>query len=122
MFESGQIPLSWEVLYETCHELVKLHGAKVHHNKDLVGKNEPIFKIAIIHDDLNPNKHFSLVTSMSHIGGDKHTGYQIFNMLYRGTVIWAMNPTQKMEVIQAVFDCMGQKEAFYFRNATNEAM
>ena len=122
VFEPGQIPLSREASYDTCYELVKLHGAKVRHNNDLIGKNEAIFKIAIIPDELNPSNRFSLVTSMSHIGGDKHTYYQIFNMLYKGTAIWAMNPNRKMEVIQAAFDRMGQKESFYFRNATNEPM
>jgi hypothetical protein len=122
VFEPGQIPLHRDALYENFHEMLMLHGATVPPNKSLVGKNHPILKISVIPDDLSPTERFSVVMSMSHIGGDKHTYYQLFNMLYRGAKIFALNPVRKLAVSDAVYSRMGQKESFYVRNATKEPM
>jgi len=121
-FQPGEIPVHRELSYDECHELVNSRGAKVLRKAELSGKNEPIVKISIIPDEANPTERFSLVTSMSHAGGDKHTYYKIFNMLCKGTEILVMNPVRKMEAIDAVFKRMGQKESFYIRNALKEPM
>jgi hypothetical protein len=91
--------------------------ATVKLNKDLVGRNEPIWRVSIIPDAESPDTRFALLMSMSHVGGDIFTFYRIYNMLYKGTAIHVMNPIRKLNFSEAVVERMGKQEANYIRNA-----
>jgi hypothetical protein len=54
---------------------------------------------------------------MSHVGGDAHTFFMVYNMLYNGTKIIELNPVWKLESSEAIMKKMGRVEAFYVQKA-----
>ena len=101
-------------------------------NKELIGRNQPIFKVSIIpildqnaecHDnddkddddgnnDAVPNKattssEYAVVMSMSHLVGDAHTYYQIYNMLLYASTIQSLNPVRISNYVSTVQDIFG---------------
>lgn len=110
-FEEGEIVLDGVEMSD--YDRI-ISSAKVKSNKDLVGKNEPLFKVAVI--PTAPQK-FAVVVSMSHVGGDAHTFYRIYNMLSPKNPIVALNPVRKLLVSEAIVERMGRQETFYIKNA-----
>jgi len=121
MYEPGEIALSYDDHDHVDYDRIA-HPAKVNDNKYLVGKNLPIWKVSIIPDAVTPNKRFALVVSMSHVGGDAHTFYQIYNMLYRGAPILPLNPRRKLYVSGHVATRMGVQEAYYVKHAVHKPL
>lgn len=74
IYKPGEIVLSFDDHEHIDYDRIA-DPAKVKYNKDLVGKNLPIWKVSIIPDAITPEKRFALVVSMSHVGGDVHTFY-----------------------------------------------
>lgn len=115
VYEPGEIHLTTDTSSQDYDHIV--HEATVKSNRDLVGKNEPIWKVTIIPCSDTPNTRFALVVSMSHVGGDAHTFHQVYNMLSKGTEIMRLNPLRKYMVSEAAQAHMGRQETFYIKNA-----
>jgi hypothetical protein len=119
VYEPGEIVLSYDKHEHMDYDRIA-EPAKVNYNKDLVGKNLPIWKVSVIPDAVTPNERFAMVVSMSHVGGDAQTFYQIYNMLYRNAPIMSLNPMRKLHVSDAVAARMGVQETFYVKNAVHK--
>eukprot|EP00978_Attheya_sp_CCMP212_P018185 scaffold49463_cov47-Attheya_sp.AAC.2 len=118
VYEPGDIPLSRNnTLYSDYDAIVREHGAKVPSNKELMGRNIPIFQLSVIPDAEAPEERFALVASMSHVGGDPHTFFMIYNMLYKGTNIFELNPMRKLLASESIMNRMGKQETFYISQA-----
>ena len=109
-------------------------------------KDEPLFRVTIIlepesasigsdenqieYDDgsagstaISPAqdmKGFALIVSMSHVCGDAHTYYRIYNMLLNKTPVTALNPTRELDFSRKVVDLMGRNEAEYISHITTD--
>jgi hypothetical protein len=117
LLETGEIPLAFQNFDQehlTYDAIVT--AAKTKPNDELVGKNESLFKVVVIPDSDDPDNRYALVVSMSHVGGDAHTFYHVYNMLCRGAPIVTMNPMRKLLVNEAIVQWMGQEETFYIKN------
>ena len=104
-------------------------------NHDLIGRNLPIFKISIVpiddatvdHVDANSTdatvpymttNEYAIVMSMSHLVGDAHTYYQIYNMLFFHdendhlslsipSIIRPLNPIRVSNYVSSIQDIFG---------------
>ena len=85
---------------------------------------EPLFRVTIIpSENNNGNKkenEFALLVSMSHICGDGHTYYRIYNMLLGTTPIVSLIPQRELLYSQKVMELMGRQEAHYIQHLTND--
>ena len=77
-FEPGTIELTRETKYEDFGEVFAGHDVVVRCNADLVGRNQPIFRVCVIPDAKEPNDKFALVVSLCHVAGDGYTFHKIF--------------------------------------------
>ncbi|KAL3796279.1 hypothetical protein HJC23_008599 [Cyclotella cryptica] len=102
-------------------------------------KGEPLFRVTVIlepRDALdsaavevtNGNEEtddsrmggFALVVSMSHVCGDAHTYYRIYNMLLGLTPVTALISQRELEFSTRVMDLMGKQEAHYVSHITTD--
>lgn len=115
-FDPGAIELTRETKYEDFGGTFSGHDVVVRCNADLVGRNQPIFRVCVIPDAKEPDDKFALVVSMSHVAGDGFTFHKIFKFLSTdcdASDIEEMNPIRKHEFTEAVYDLCGSGEAFY---------
>ena len=115
-FAPGVIDLTRETKYEDFGGTFAGHDVVVRCNADLVGRNQPIFRVCVIPDAKEPDDKFALVVSMSHVAGDGFTFHKIFKFLSTDcdtSDIEEMNPVRKHEFTEAVYDLCGSGEAFY---------
>ena len=64
----------------------------------LYRKKNRLTKLVILHLD---DQRFLLIFSLSHLIGDGHTFYQIFNMLSSQSEVYGLNVIRKSEMVQA---------------------
>lgn len=124
-FEPGTIELTRETKYEDFGEVFSGHDVVVRCNADLVGRNQPIFRVCVIPDAKEPNDRFALVVSMSHVAGDGYTFHKIFKFLSTDcntADIEEMNPIRKHKFTEAVYDLCGSEEAFYVDKISRSPM
>jgi len=115
-FEPGAIELARDTKYEDLGEAFAGYDVVVRCNADLVGSNQPIFRVCVIPDAKQPEDRFALVVSMSHVCGDGFTFHKIFKMLStdcKVADIEEMNPARKHDFTDAVYELCGADEAFY---------
>jgi hypothetical protein len=108
------IPLNHTTPYGQYNEL--LRDAMVLPNSDLIGQNKPLWKLSIIPDAIEPTNKFALLVSMSHVLGDAHSYYKIYNMLNiddsAGDVV-ALNPVRVPDYVESVHRTIGASETNY---------
>lgn len=112
-FAPGVIPLTRFSAYDKLGDLFAGHDVVVRCNADLVGRDLPLFRVAVIPDAEAPGSRFALVVSMSHVVGDGHTFHRIFKMLAADEEVLALNPVRRPEFVEAVVDLCGPNDAFY---------
>jgi len=112
-FDLGAIHLTRETKYEDLGFAFAGHDVVVRCNADLIGRDQPIFRVAVIPDADLPQSRFALVISMSHVCGDGYTFHKIFKMLATDSTIETMNPTRKHLFVDKVYELCGPNEAFY---------
>jgi hypothetical protein len=80
-------------------------------NNDLIGANEPMWKVSILPDSQRPDEKFSIVVSMSHMIGDAHTYYQIYHMLFNmdniNNKIISLNPIRLPNYLEFINETFG---------------
>jgi hypothetical protein len=124
-FDPGFIELTRETKYEDLGKVFAGKDVIVRCNADLVGRNQPIFRVCVIPDTKEPNNKFALVVSMSHVAGDGYTFHKIFKYLSTDCAmadIEEMNPVRKHEFTEAVYDLCGSEEAFYVDKISRSPM
>lgn len=112
-FAPGAIPLARSSAYESLGDVFAGHDVVVRCNADLVGRDLPLFRVAVIPDAAAPDSRFALVASLSHVAGDGHTFHRIFKMLAADAAVAALDPVRRPEYGDAVVDLCGPNEAFY---------
>jgi hypothetical protein len=83
------------------------------HNANLIGRNCPFWKVSIVPDRKEPESRFSLVVSMSRLGGDARTYYNLYRMLdSRIDVrnIPSLNPVRSNSYRPALADLVGEDD------------
>ena len=89
-------------------------------------KNEPLFRVTIIPEQENvddvdsPTIGFALLVSMSHVCGDAHTYYRIYNMLLGKAHVTALIPKRELGFSEKAMDLMGRNESLYVSNITTD--
>lgn len=84
------------------------YGYTVKPAKQLIDKDEPVFKLAIVPDSTARNR-FAVVTSLSHRVGDGFTFYSLYKMLDPKRPIVALCPERKLDVVGRIEESMGKK-------------
>jgi hypothetical protein len=117
MFAPGEIPLSREgTKYDEISEVLSAHGVLVENTKSIIGRNKPIFKLSIIPDADQPDQGFAIVISLSHLGGDACTYYNIFRMLDAEALVQALSPIRDHQFPNVLEQNMGEHEINYVKN------
>ena len=89
-------------------------------NPEIVNrKEESLFRVTVISSSDDSNE-FALIASMSHICGDAHTFYRIYNMLLGTTQIVSLKPQRELLYSQKVMQLMGKQEAHYISHITTD--
>ena len=74
--------------------------------------DEPLFRVAVVPDALEPKARWALVVSVSHVIADGHTFYQVHNMLSDGREIRALEPRREVDVPGLAESAMGGDGGF----------
>ncbi|KAJ1482614.1 hypothetical protein T484DRAFT_1803376 [Baffinella frigidus] len=96
--------------YERLAAALAAAGLLAKNGKDSVGRNEPIFKVALLLDAERPKERFALVVSMNHVIGDGHTFYAVHNMLSKNVPVVPLNTTRNFAAPMAIESAMGHCE------------
>jgi hypothetical protein len=84
-------------------------------------QEEPLFRVSIIpHTNNNNEPSFALLVSMSHICGDGHTYYRIYNMLTGNTPITSLKCQRELLYSTKVMELTGKQEAHYIQHITED--
>ena len=97
-------------------------------------RSEPLFRVSVVSGannerDTRPTggcerparkSDFALIVSMSHICGDGHTFYNIYNSILGHTPVVELDPRREMTFTGKVQDKMGKREAFYVSHISND--
>ncbi|KAL7470219.1 hypothetical protein ACHAXS_010464 [Conticribra weissflogii] len=93
--------------------------ALVKSNPEIINrKNEPMFRITVIPEPKNIG--FALIASMSHVCGDGHTFYRIYNMILGVEKISALIPQREQLFDRKAMELMGRQEANYISHITSD--
>jgi hypothetical protein len=122
------VPVGMETPFVEYETILRKSLALVKSNPLIVNrKGEPLFRVTIIPEpdeiaseggDSSPVKGFALVVSMSHVCGDAHTYYRIYNMILGKAHITALIPQRELNFSQKVMELMGRQEAHYVSHIT----
>jgi hypothetical protein len=95
----------------------------VPNNYELIGRDRPFWKVAVVPCLDDPRGKFALVVSMSHAAGDAHTYYQLFQMLDLESSVVALdaNRVPYREALEAMSDGK-QSDAEYLAEATKHPL
>ena len=116
VFEPYVIPIiRGETKYNDYSKLLGNMGALVPLNFDLIGTDGPFWRVAVIPDADSPHDRFALVVSMSHVAGDAHTYYQLFNMLDQNATALPLDVYRIPEVRSTLASKVGSLEGDYLR-------
>lgn len=74
--------------------------------------DEPLFRVAVVPDALQPEGRWALVVSLSHVIADGHTFYQVHNMLSDGREVRALEPRRAADVPGLAEAAMGGDGGF----------
>ncbi|KAL7548160.1 hypothetical protein ACHAWF_011459 [Thalassiosira exigua] len=100
-------------------DAILARGAAVPHNDDLVNRKDgALWRIGIVPSP--DGDEFALIASMSHVLGDGHTYYRIYNMLAGCAPIVALNPQRDLMFGHKVAEIMGRQEAHYVHRVSSE--
>jgi hypothetical protein len=118
------VPVGRSTSYVEIESILNKSSALVKNNPRIVNrKEEPLFPVTVIlelegvHDnDSTTNTHslnqgfkgFALIVSMSHVCGDAHTYYRIFNMILGKEHVTALIPQREMKFSERVMELMGR--------------
>ena len=81
-------------------------------------KEEALFRVTVIPNE--SNTELAIVVSMSHIIGDGHTYYRIFNQVIGNDPIVPMISQRELIYSQKVMDLMGRQEAHYISHVSTD--
>lgn len=114
-FEPLEIPLSRDTPFDLQREVLEkaAPSVKVKHNASLIGRNEALWRVSLIPDSDMPSQRFALVVSMSHMLGDGHTFFAVYNMLNSNSPILTLNPKRNLLWARDVEETMGIEEPYY---------
>ncbi|KAL7525833.1 hypothetical protein ACHAXR_001180 [Thalassiosira sp. AJA248-18] len=114
----ADVPLNKATPYIEYEDILLSGNATVKTNPEISNrKEEPLFRIVVIPSP--DNNEFALVASMSHICGDGHTFYRVYNMLL-GSPIISLIPQRELLYSQKVMDVMGRQEAHYISHIASD--
>lgn len=74
---------------------------------ECIGKNEPLFKVSLI--EMKNSKEYALVVSLSHVLGDGHTFYRLYEMLDINKPAVALNPIRHHNFMDNLRSSNGKK-------------
>ena len=77
--------------------------------KDLINKDEPIFKVTFISNPNEQRNIFGMIVSLSHRVGDGYTFYNLYKMLDPRKDLKSLNPYRKSKVIERIETKLGKK-------------
>jgi len=103
----GGASISRGMPYENVAEALAAAGLLVKLGNDSVGRDEPLFKVALLLDAERPADRFALAVSMNHMLGDGHTFYAVHNMLSKNAPVVALNPERSIAAPLAIESAMG---------------
>lgn len=136
-------PLGGSTAFVDYEDILNKSAALVKDNPLIVNrKEEPLFRVTVIfepgeasdsatvevsHDNEftvdSPTegiRGFALIVSMSHVCGDAHTYYRIYNMLLGLTPVTALIAQRELEFSNKVINLMGKQEAHYVSQITTD--
>jgi hypothetical protein len=118
IYEPSCVLLSDTTPYN-CYSSILKH-VMVLPNSELLGQNMPLWKVSLIPNETEPTKKFAMVVSMSHLMGDAHTYYTIYNMLSveSSQNVEALNPVRMPDYVESVRQFLGESET----NFVNELL
>lgn len=119
-FSSDELFVAPEMQYKLLCSKIAGKGVKVGRNCDIVGQDEPLWKVSLIPDGVMVGKKFLLVVSMSHAAGDGHTFYKIFHMLDKAAEVKSLNPRRNFQFDAAARSVMGDDGMSYLPNASEK--
>lgn len=117
-YESRDVPLTRNTPYHQIENRLEGKGVMVLKTTKLVETNESIFRVSLVPDLEMPKERFALVVSLSHVGGDSHDFYRLYEMLGVHASIVSLNPIRKHEAIDAAIEMIGKREVTYVDEAT----
>lgn len=79
-----------------------------------VGKDEPIFKVTIIH--IQQGKKYVLLVSLNHVIGDGHVFYKLYGMLDINAEIKSLKINREFEIHAKLTEIHGKDELAYFKS------
>ena len=116
------IKLSRATPYQDMAKLFVSTGAMVPNNRDLIGKNKPIFKVSLVPDADEPDNKYGLIVSLSHAGGDCHTYYDLVGMMDLKEAPRKLDPVRSTSYAESVEKVLGTREARYLQDAVTRPL
>lgn len=135
-FSFKDIPVGRSTPFVAYETVLSKSATLVKNNPCIVNrKGEPVFRVTVIVESpadssategskmdqsTDEIKGFSLLVSMSHVCGDAHTYYRIYNMIVGVSAVTALIPHRELGFSQRVVDLMGKQEANYVYDITTD--
>ena len=112
-----EVPLDKDTDYIDYEGILSNTSATVKTNPEIENRQEePLFRVTIIPHESS----FALLVSMSHICGDGHTYYRIYNMLVGNTPITSLKCQRELLYSTKVMELVGKQEAHYIQHITED--
>jgi len=107
--------------YITYESILSNTNATVKTNPEIENRQEEsLFRVTIIPNTNNKVSSFALLVSMSHICGDGHTYYRIYNMLTGNEPITSLKCQRELMYSSEIMGLMGRQEAHYIQHITED--
>jgi len=111
------IPLDKDTDYINYESILYNTTAIIKTNPEIENRQEePLFRVTIIPHESS----FALLVSMSHICGDGHTYYRIYNMLTCNEPITSLKCQRELLYSAKVMELVGRTEAHYIQHITED--
>ena len=111
------IPLDKDTDFIDYESILSNTNATVKTNPEIENrKEEPLFRVTVIPHQSS----FALLVSMSHICGDGHTYYRIYNMLLGNEPITSLKCQRELLYSTKVMELVGRQEAHYIQHITED--
>ncbi|KAL7552034.1 hypothetical protein ACHAWF_015239 [Thalassiosira exigua] len=113
------LPLDVDTPYKDYERILLAGDAAVKTNPEIVNRRgEPVFRATVVPSP--DDDGFALVASMSHVAGDAHSFYRVYNMIAGSEPIVALNPQRDADFRRKVHDVMGGEASDFVSRMTTD--
>lgn len=108
--DAGMLNVGTNIPYERMLSSIFSSRSIIEKGRALLNKDRLLFRVTLVRDRDRPDERFALIVSLSHVVGDGHTYYNLWNMLSEDAPIRALSVRRKDSFSQAYRNAIGHAE------------